>query len=82
VGTFVVPIDDPIERLGRRYGRLSDGYLLSRPDFPFEMKPRPSGPTAFEVFAWYHQLTPERSIARSSARHARLGVIKAATMTP
>jgi hypothetical protein len=51
-------IDDPLHRLGRRYGQISDAYLLSRADFPFEMKARPTGPTPFEVFAWYHQLVP------------------------
>ena len=57
--TFV-PVDDPIERMGRRYGQLSDAYLISRPDFPFEMRPRPSGPTPFEVFAWFHWLIPSK----------------------
>jgi hypothetical protein len=57
---MLVAIDDPIERLARRYGQLADAYLLSHPDFPFEMKPRDSGPTAFEVFAWFHQLVPAK----------------------
>jgi hypothetical protein len=70
---FVI-IDDPIERIGRRYGRLSDAYLLSHPDFPFEMKHRASGPTPFEVFAWYHQLVPGKVYrALVSAAHAARG---------
>jgi hypothetical protein len=51
-----VPVNDPIERMGRRYAQLSDAFLSSHPDFPFEMRPRPSGPTPLEVFAWYHWL--------------------------
>ena len=70
----LVIIDDPIERIGRRYGRLSDAYLLSRPDFPFEMRHRASGPTPFEVFAWYHQLVPGKVYrALVSAGHAARG---------
>jgi hypothetical protein len=52
----LVPVDDPLERLGRRYARLSSRYLASHPDFPFEMTHRPAGPTPLEVFAWYHVL--------------------------
>jgi len=52
--------DDPLEKIGRRYGRMSDAYLCSRPDFPFAMRFRPSGATPFEVFAWYHQLVPAK----------------------
>jgi hypothetical protein len=55
-----IQIDDPIERMGRRYAHLSDALLISRRDFPFEMKRRESGPTAFEVFAWFHQLVPAK----------------------
>jgi hypothetical protein len=67
-------IDDPLEKMGRRYGRASDAYLLSRPDFPFEMKHRASGPTPLEVFAWYHQLVPGKIYrALISARGAARG---------
>jgi hypothetical protein len=52
------PIDDPLERAGARYARLSHAYLVSRSDYPFEMTCRPSGPTPFEVFAWFHTLVP------------------------
>ena len=31
----------------------------SRDDYPFEMR-RPSGPTPFEVFAWFHGLIPAK----------------------
>ena len=49
-------VDDPLERMGRRYATVSSRYLMSRPDFPFAMKRRANGPTPFEVFAWYHML--------------------------
>ena len=54
--TTVPPVDDPLERAGARYTRLSHAYLVSREDYPFEMVWRPSGPTPFEVFAWFHLL--------------------------
>jgi hypothetical protein len=54
--TTVPEIDDPLERAARRYARLATAYLLSRDDYPFEMQRRPSGPTPFEVFAWFHTL--------------------------
>lgn len=49
-------VDDPLERMARRYAVASSRYLMSRPDFPFRMEPHADGPTAFEVFAWYHTL--------------------------
>ena len=49
-------VDDPLERAGARYARLSDAYLVSRADYPFEMTWHPSGPTPVEVFAWFHVL--------------------------
>jgi hypothetical protein len=52
----LTPVDDPLERLGRRYARTSSSYIASHPEFPFVMQYRPMGPTAFEVFAWYHVL--------------------------
>lgn len=58
--TQLIEINDPIERMGRRYAHLSSAYLLSHPDFPFAMKPRASGPTPFEVFAWFHCLIPAK----------------------
>lgn len=54
--TTVPPVDDPLERMGARYARLSYAYLRSREDYPFEMVPHDSGPTPFEVFAWFHVL--------------------------
>jgi hypothetical protein len=57
---FQNEVDDPLEKMGGRYQRLSDAYLLSRADFPFEMHPRPAGPTPYEAFAWYHALVPAK----------------------
>ncbi len=71
----VFDIDDPIERMGRRYLKLAQAYLISREDYPFEMKRRPSGPTPFEVFAWFHGLVPAKIYrALISARQAARGV--------
>ena len=69
------PVDDPIERMGRRYAQLSDAYLISHPDFPFEMRPRQSGPTPFEVFAWFHWLIASKiyRALMSASRAAREG---------
>jgi hypothetical protein len=47
---------DPLVRMAERYLELSSRYLRTRPDFPFEMQRRPTGPTPFEIFAWYHAL--------------------------
>ena len=55
-----IQIDDPIERMGRRYAHVSDAYLISRRDYPFEMTRRDSGPTPLEVLAWFHFLVPAK----------------------
>jgi hypothetical protein len=71
----VFDIDDPLERMGRRYMKLAQAYLISRPDYPFDMKWRASGPTPFEVFAWFHALVPAKIYrALVSARQAARGV--------
>ena len=54
--THLPKVDDPIQRMGLRYARMSRAYLHSRRDYPFEMRPHVSGPTPFEVFAWFHML--------------------------
>lgn len=56
----LVIIDDPIEKIGRRYARVSDAYLRSRSDFPFETRFHPSGPLPLEIIAWYHRLVPAK----------------------
>jgi hypothetical protein len=50
------PVNDPLEKMARRYAQLSSRYLASHPAYPFEMQHHDDGPTAFEVFAWYHVL--------------------------
>jgi hypothetical protein len=52
----VIEIDDPLEKLSRSYAQLSRAYLMSRPDYPFELRPRATGPTPLEVLAWFHTL--------------------------
>lgn len=70
---FTAPeVDDPLERMGRRYARLSDAYLLSRPDFPFVMKRHTDGPTPFEVFAWYHALIAAKIYRALASRAAAI----------
>jgi hypothetical protein len=58
--TQLIPINDPIERMGRRYAHLTNAFLASHPNFPFDMRRRPTGPTPFEVFAWFHALIPAK----------------------
>jgi hypothetical protein len=57
----VFSLNDPLERLGRRYMTLADAYLGSRPDFPESFGAwRREGPSALEVLAWFHTLAPAR----------------------
>lgn len=56
----VAALNDPLEHLGRNYMDVSEAYLSSRPDVSIEFAWRASGPTPFEVFAWYHGLAPAR----------------------
>ena len=75
----LIQLDDPIERMGRRYGRVSIAYLSSRPDYPFDLNPRPTGPTPIEVFAWFHRLVPAKVYrALLSAANAARGDASAA----
>jgi hypothetical protein len=67
----LVIVNDRLERMGRHYFNATSAYLQSRSDFPFEMRHRDSGPTPFEVFAWYHALVPTKIYrAIVSAREA------------
>lgn len=68
-------LDDPLERIGRSYMNLCEAYLLSRPDFPYAIVRRPSGPTPLDVVTWYHVLAPARVFrAILNAREAAGGV--------
>jgi hypothetical protein len=70
----VFDLDDPLERLGRRYMLLADAYLSARPDHPLRIVARRDGPTPLEVFAWFHVLAPARIFrALLSAREAAEG---------
>ena len=56
----LAPADAPLDLAASRYAHLCDAYLLSRDDFPFAMVWRPTGPTPFEVFAWFHAIIAGR----------------------
>ena len=57
----VFSLDDPLERLGRRYMLIADAYLESQPDFaPAAGGWRREGPSSREVIAWFHVLAPAR----------------------
>ena len=47
-------VDDPLERMGRRYAIMAAAYLASSGDVPREIPARPDGPTPYEVFLFYH----------------------------
>lgn len=74
--TYLFTLDDPLERMGGSYMNLSDAYLQSRRDFPFDVSPRAAGPTPLEVFAWFHDLVPARifrAVLSAGAAQAGLG---------
>jgi hypothetical protein len=67
---MALELDDPLARLSRSCAQLSRIYLTSRPDYPFELRPRATGPTPLEVFAWFHTLIAAkvcRSLASAAA---------------
>jgi hypothetical protein len=71
----VFSLDDPLERIGRRYVVLADAYLRSRADFPPAIAWHPSGPSPLEVLTWYHVLAPARIFrAILCAAEARAGL--------
>ncbi|HEU5130709.1 MAG TPA: hypothetical protein VFT26_01355, partial [Pyrinomonadaceae bacterium] len=49
-------VNDPLERMARRYAHASRAYLVTRRDYPCEIVWRASGPTPVDVFAWFHTL--------------------------
>ena len=57
---IVAALSDPLENLGRSCLEISEAYLATRPDVPFDIVHRSSGPTPLETFAWYHALAPAR----------------------
>jgi hypothetical protein len=51
-----VPVDDPLEQMGKRYAIMATLFLAARdePLPPGPLPKRPGGPTPFEVFLYYH----------------------------
>lgn len=73
--TRYIPVDDPLERMGKRHAMLAGSYLMTRPDATREIPRRPGGPTPLDVVARYHLLIAMkiyRAIV-TSARAARTG---------
>jgi hypothetical protein len=73
--TKYVPVDDALERMGRRYAILAAAYLVSRRDVSIEIPKRPGGPTPLDIVVRYHLLIAAkiyRAIV-SSSRAARTG---------
>jgi hypothetical protein len=55
-----LPVSDPLVRMAERYAEIASAYLRARPDFPYEMKRRVTGPTPLEIVAWYHMLVASK----------------------
>jgi hypothetical protein len=75
------PIDDPLERLGRRYAILSATFLSSSGEIPLRIPKHEHGPTPREVFLFYYfqiatkiyrALASGRKAARTGDADARL----------
>jgi hypothetical protein len=68
-----VPVDDPLERMGKHYAVLATAFLASS-DRPLPSAPLPKrehGPTPFDVFLYYHvQIAVKIYRAISSGREA------------
>ena len=65
------PVNDPLERLGRRYAIVATTYIASGEPLPDEIPKRPHGPTPQEVFQYYHfQIATKIYRAIISARRA------------
>ena len=60
----LIEIDDDLERLGRRYARLSHELLIERRYRPQRRHP-PEGPTPLQVIAWYCMLIPAKIFGTS-----------------
>jgi hypothetical protein len=70
-----VPVDDPLERMGKHYVTLAAAFLMTRDEVQEEIPKRPDGPTPFDVFLWYHMLIATKiyRAIMSSAEAARAG---------
>ncbi|HUE84485.1 MAG TPA: hypothetical protein VMO26_00245 [Vicinamibacterales bacterium] len=70
-------IDDPLERQGRQYMVTSTTYLATRAASSPHASSSTAGPTALEVFSWFHVLVPARIFrALLSASEAHHGVAR------
>jgi hypothetical protein len=50
------PVEDPLERMARRYAFMAAAFLASGDEVPRELPKRSDGPTPYEVFLYYHVL--------------------------
>jgi hypothetical protein len=76
-----LPIDDPLERMGKHYAVLATAFLASCDRLPeMPLPKREHGPTPFDVFLFYHVLiaikiyraiSSAREAARSGSAQAR-----------
>jgi hypothetical protein len=76
-----VPVDDPLERMGKHYAVLATAFLATcdEPLPPSPLPKREHGPTPFDVFLFYHVLIAikiYRAIS-SSLEAARTGSAQA-----
>ena len=74
-----VPVDDPLERMGRHYALSAAAYLASGQEIPIDIPKRPDGPTPFEVFLYHHVLLATKiyRAIMSAAEAARSGSAEA-----
>lgn len=51
-----LPMGDGLNEMARRYAITAARYLRTAPQVAWTAQPRPEGPTALEVLAWFHAL--------------------------
>jgi hypothetical protein len=66
-----MPIDDPLERLGKHYAVLATAFLATSDEElpPGPLPRRDQGPTPFEVFLFYHVLIAIKIYRAISSAH-------------
>jgi hypothetical protein len=66
-----MPIDDPLERLGKHYAVLATAFLATSDEAlpPGPLPRRDQGPTPFEVFLFYHVLIAIKIYRAISSAH-------------
>jgi hypothetical protein len=67
------PLDDPLEKMGKRYAIACHRHLASHQDRPNPLTRRDDGPRPLEVIAWYHILIASKIYRAilSSSKSAR-----------